>query len=87
MELRVKSGKYDGTKITNYADFIDVSVIEEAQKQLGLRAAALQKRWPTLACDCDRKLAIRLRRRCCEFALGTQSFDTGLDRRVETFDR
>ena len=37
MELRVKSGKYEGRKAPSYAQYVDFSIVEEAQRQLGLR--------------------------------------------------
>lgn len=37
MELRVKDGMYKGKKIPSYTEYVDNSLIEEAQKQLGMR--------------------------------------------------
>ena len=37
MELRVKAGKYEPNKVPSYAQYIDFSIIEEAQRQLGAK--------------------------------------------------
>lgn len=37
MELRVRAGKYEGNKIPSYTQYVDVSIVEEAQRQLGLK--------------------------------------------------
>lgn len=37
MDLRVKAGKYEGKKIPSYTRYIDNSLVEEAQRQLGLK--------------------------------------------------
>jgi ABC-type nitrate/sulfonate/bicarbonate transport system substrate-binding protein len=37
MELRVKAGKYEPNKVPSYAQYVDFTLVEEAQKQLGIR--------------------------------------------------
>lgn len=37
MELRAKEGMYKGQKVPSYSDYVDNSLIEEAQKQMGLK--------------------------------------------------
>lgn len=37
LDLRIKSGKYEGKKIPSYLTYIDTTLVEEAKKQLGLK--------------------------------------------------
>ena len=37
MELRARAGKYEGKKLPSYARYVDGSLLEEAQRQLGLK--------------------------------------------------
>jgi len=37
MELRAKAGRYEGKKVPSYAQYVDASLVEEAQRQLGLK--------------------------------------------------
>jgi len=37
MELRVKAGKYEPNKVPSYGQYVDFSIVEEAQRQLGAK--------------------------------------------------
>jgi len=37
MELRAKAGRYEGKKVPSYGQYVDSSLVEEAQRQLGLK--------------------------------------------------
>lgn len=37
LDLRIKSGKYEGKKIPSHLTYIDTTLVEEAKKQLGLK--------------------------------------------------
>jgi len=37
MELRAKAGRYEGKKVPSYAQYVDASLVDEAQRQLGLK--------------------------------------------------